>query len=44
MKDIFEMEQAGLVELAALLHPFAATYRLTEKGRQWLRSWTDNQT
>jgi hypothetical protein len=44
MEDIFEMERAGLVELATLAHPVAATYQLTEKGRQWLRSSTANKT
>ena len=44
MKDILEMENAGLVEIATLLHPVVLTYQITEKGRQWLRSSTDNQT
>ena len=44
MNDILEMKEAGLVEIATLAHPVAATYRLTEEGRQWLRSSTNNQT
>ena len=31
-----ELEHAGLADLATILHPVAATYRLTEKGERWL--------
>jgi hypothetical protein len=33
IQDVFKLEKAGLVEMADLLRPVAATFRLTEEGR-----------
>ncbi len=36
--DLRELEDAGMVELAGLYHPVAATWRITDRGKRWLAS------
>ena len=36
INDVFELEDAGMVALAVLLHPVYAAWRITDQGRRWL--------
>jgi hypothetical protein len=34
--NLCALENAGMVELAGLYHPVAATWRITDQGKRWL--------
>jgi hypothetical protein len=44
--DVFELERAGMIELACLYHPVSAAWRISDRGSRWLKGerWTRDIT